>query len=108
MLVSALEKNAEQKISPASIENSKPSGASFKAGFDLGGDSVLHLEEKAEWEQALWVGLCAYLFSVQYQLQNEFRAKKSEHQQREARKGQAHRGFAAPAQLIVPPQQRGK
>jgi hypothetical protein len=56
MPVSALEKNAEQKRSAARIENSKPSGASFKAVLDLGGDNVLHLEEKAEWEQALWVG----------------------------------------------------
>ena len=56
MLVSALEKNAEQKISAARMENSKPSGASFKAGLDLGGDSDLYLEEKVEWGQALEVG----------------------------------------------------
>jgi len=56
MPVSELEKNPERKISAASMEKSKPSGASFKAVLDLGGDNVLHLEEKAEWEQALWVG----------------------------------------------------
>ena len=56
MPVSALEKNAEQKISAARIENSKPSGASFKAGLNLGGDNVLYLEEIVEWGQALEVG----------------------------------------------------
>ena len=57
MLVSALEKNAEQMISAARIEKSKPSGASFKAGLDLGGDSGFYLEEKVESGQALWLGL---------------------------------------------------
>ena len=80
MLVSALEKNAEQKISAARMENSKPSGASFKACLNLGRDNGFYLEEKAEWGQALWLFLYAYLTTAQYQLQYEFRTKKSQHQ----------------------------
>ena len=73
MLVSALEKNAEKMISAARMEKSKPSGASFKAGSDLVGESGFHLEEKAESGQALWAGLCFYLLpTVQYQLQYKF------------------------------------
>ena len=72
MLVSALEKNAEHRISAARMEKSKPSGASFKAGVDLVGESGTHLEEKAESEQAFAVGLFLHLPSMQYQFQYEF------------------------------------
>ena len=85
MLVSALEKNAERIISAARIEKSKPSGASFKAGMNLDVDSDFHLGEKAELEQVLGAGLRVYLPTVQNQLQYEFRAKKGQHEQREAR-----------------------
>jgi hypothetical protein len=64
MLVSALEKNAEEKMSAARMENSKPSGASFKAGLNLGLDNGHYLEEKAEREQALWIGLYAHLCPI--------------------------------------------
>jgi hypothetical protein len=51
MPVSALEKNAEQKRSAARIENSKPSGASFKADYDPINGSEGHLGEKLHTEQ---------------------------------------------------------
>lgn len=108
MAVSAAEKNPESMISAARMENSKPSGASFKAGVDLVGESGTYLEEKAESEQALLLGRSSRLPALQYQLQHEFRAKKGQHQQREARERKAYGCSTAPAPLIVSPEQRGK
>ena len=48
MPVSELEKNPERKISVTRMEKSIPSGASFKAGSCLVGNSGFYLEEKAE------------------------------------------------------------
>ncbi len=108
MPVSAPEKKPERMTSAARMKKSKPSGASFKAGLDLGENSDFYLEEKAVMGQALWLGLFIFLRTVQYQLQHKFRAKKSQHEQYEARKCKAHGCLAAPAQLIVSPQQRGE
>ena len=66
MPVSALEKNAERMIRAVRIENSKPSGASFKAGMDLLSDVGFYLEEKAESGQDWWQGLYSGLSPVQY------------------------------------------
>ena len=70
MPVSEPEKKPERITSPARMKKSKPSGASFKAGLDLGGGSGFYLEEKVRYGQALRRGLCAYLRTMQYQLQN--------------------------------------
>jgi hypothetical protein len=80
MLVSALEKNAEQKISAARIENNKPSGASFKAVLDLGGGSDCHLEEKVDRGQVFRPALCVDLIALQDQLQYQLGSKKCQHE----------------------------
>ena len=51
MAVSALEKKAERMTSAARIENSIPSGASFKAGLNLVDKTDRYLEEKLSAEQ---------------------------------------------------------
>jgi hypothetical protein len=69
--VSEPEKYAESKISTNNMEKSNPSGASFKAGSVLVGESGCHLEEKAGLEQAPATGLCGCLGAVQYQFQHQ-------------------------------------
>lgn len=102
MLVSELEKKPERMISAARIEKSRPSGASFKTVLKPVCDIKAYLEEKRGAEQAL---KSAALHPVEDQFQHHFRAKESQHQQCKAGQGQTYCSLAAPAQLVVTPQQ---
>jgi len=81
-------------MSAARTEKSRLSDTSFNAGVNPVLDKKAYLEEKSG--------------AVQHQFQNQLGAKKGQHQQGKTGQGEADRGLAAPAQLIVTPQQHGK
>ena len=64
-------------MSAASIEKSRPSGASFNAAVNPVRDKSAYLEEKGQWGQAP----IRRSWALQYQLQHQFGAEESQHQQ---------------------------
>ena len=105
MPVSELEKKAERKMSAARMEKSRPSEASFNAGVNLCYALVAYLEEKPAAGQGLSAAISALL---EYQFQHQLCAEKGQHQQAEASEGKPYRSGAAPAQLVMAPQQHSQ
>lgn len=105
MPVSELEKKAERKMSAARTEKSRPSGASFKSGLNLWILKDAYLEEKPGAGQGL-SGLNSA--PLQHQFQHQLGAHKPQYQQAEARQGEPHGRDAAPAALVMAPQQYRK
>ncbi len=105
MPVSELEKKAERRMSTARTEKSRPSEASFKSGVNLCYALGTYLEEKQRSGQGLLTAHHPDSDALQHQFQHQFGAKIRQHQQAEACQGEVYGGLAAPAQLVVPPQQ---
>lgn len=93
MPVSELEKNPDKRMSAASTEKRRPSGASFKLFVKPFCGMRRYLEEKTRWRQARYRLSAAFQDEFEYGLG----AKVAEHQQGEARQSEAHGGLAAPA-----------
>ncbi len=100
MPVSELEKKPESRMRTTSTELKRPSGASFKAGKNLYRLQTRILKKKPGMSKPERDGGS---LSLDNQLQHQFGTEEGQHQCCKSGQGQAHRGLAAPAELIVAP-----